>query len=226
MDNVKILIGSSFTPVDKPKKIVILLHGYGDNAENFISIANDLYDPAIQINFFAPNAPSIIPQYPLGRQWFNLYPNGINFNDAGEVERKIMKKDCDNSLNLINKYIKNLCDKYKLTLKDCFVVGFSQGAMMAYEFGKYIDKKLGGIAIISGRILPSNDHTNKFFLKTPILIIHGKLDDIIKPIYFKEACDILESYGYFYEKYLIKDLDHSISFQTIELIKNFIKKNI
>ena len=116
MNNIKPLYGPCFELSGNPKNLVFLLHGYGDNAENFIPLASHLYDPELNVNFYAPNAPSSIPQYPIGRQWFDLYPNGINFNEAGPAEKEILKQDCLSSLNLIKNYINNLCIKYKLTL--------------------------------------------------------------------------------------------------------------
>ena len=38
MDNKLPLSGPSFEPCTHPKKLVFLLHGYGDNADNFINI--------------------------------------------------------------------------------------------------------------------------------------------------------------------------------------------
>ena len=37
---VDILKGPSITKHQNPKKLMIMLHGYGDNATNFIQIAN------------------------------------------------------------------------------------------------------------------------------------------------------------------------------------------
>ena len=161
MNNKKPLNGPSFEFTDNPEKLVFLLHGYGDSGENFIQLAKYLYNPKFNINFFAPNAPSFVPQYPSGRQWFDLYPNGVNFNEAGIVEKEMLKQDCFSSLDLINNYIKNLCSKYKLTFKDCFIIGFSQGAMMTFEFGKYIDNLFAGCVLLSGRIIPSENHEKK-----------------------------------------------------------------
>ena len=42
MDDAKILTGPSFLPHDKPKKLIFMLHGYGDTADNFIHIAEVL----------------------------------------------------------------------------------------------------------------------------------------------------------------------------------------
>ena len=226
MNNKKPLNGPSFEPTNNPDKLVFLLHGYGDNGENFIPLAKYLHDPKLNINFFAPNAPSTVPQYPLGRQWFDLYPNGINFNEAGPREKEMLKQDCFSSLDLINNYIKNLCSKYQLTFKDCFIIGFSQGAMMTFEFGRYIDNYFAGCVLLSGRIIPSENHETKFFIKTPIMIIHGDKDNVMEPKYFFEACKILQNQGFLFESHLIKGERHNISPVILKFTQDFIQKNI
>jgi len=226
MNNKKPLNGPYFEPTGNPKKLVFLLHGYGDNAENFIPLARHLHNPTLNVNFYAPNAPSSIPQYPIGRQWFDLYPNGINFNEAGPAEKEILKQDCLLSLNLIKNYIHNLCVKYKLNHKDCFIIGFSQGAMMAFEFIKYADNAFAGCVLLSGRILPSEDHEKKYFIKTPILIVHGDQDTVLEPKYFEEAIKILKKRGFLFDSYLMKDEGHTVTVETLNLTKNFIKKHM
>ncbi|HJL57809.1 MAG: dienelactone hydrolase family protein [Pelagibacteraceae bacterium] len=226
MNNKTPLNGPCFESTGNPKKLVFLLHGYGDNAVNFFPLATHLYDPELNINFYAPNAPSFIPQYPIGRQWFDLYPNGINFTEAGPTEKEILKQDCLSSLNLIKDYINNLCIKHKLTLKDCFIIGFSQGAMMAFEFGKYVNNALAGCVLLSGRILPSEDHEKRYFIETPVLIVHGDQDTVLEPKYFEEACEILKNHDFLFDSYLMKNEGHTISPDTLKLTKNFIKKHM
>tara|TARA_Y100000590_G_scaffold26442_1_gene29775 strand:+ start:432 stop:1106 length:675 start_codon:yes stop_codon:yes gene_type:complete len=220
------LKGPSFELSNNPDKLVFLLHGYGDSGENFIPLAQSLYDSECNINFYAPNAPAPVPQYPSGKQWFELYPNGINFNDAGPKEKKLLKQDCVSSLKLIRNYIINLCLKYNLTLHDCFIIGFSQGAMMSFEFGKFVNEHLAGCILLSGRILPSENHDKKNFNKTPILIIHGDQDEVLVPKYFFEACDILKNHNFSFESHLIKNEGHTISKEILNLSKEFIKKNM
>jgi len=226
MNNKNLLKGPSFGPNDNPRKLVFLFHGYGDNGENFISLAKSLNNPKININFFAPNAPTIVSQYPLGRQWFELYPNGIHFNEAGPKEKEMFKKDCHFSLNLIKLYIKKKCLKYKLTYKDCFIIGFSQGAMIAFEFGMYINSIFAGCVLLSGRILSSLNYEERKFSKTPMMIVHGDQDSVLEPRYFIEACKILQNQHFLFESYLIKGDEHTISPEALKLTQNFIKKNV
>ena len=74
MDNI--LLGPSISKHDKPKKLMIMLHGYGDNAANFIHLAEPLDQDEWGMHYVALNAPSIMPGNPMGYQWFVLYLNG------------------------------------------------------------------------------------------------------------------------------------------------------
>ena len=226
MNNKESLKGPSLEPSNSPDKLVFLFHGYGDSGDNFLPLAQYLNITEKNINFYAPNAPSSVPQYPTGKQWFDLYPNGINFNEAGPKEKELLKQDCISSLKLIEKYIQQICSKYKLTLKDCYVLGFSQGAMMSFELGKFVDIELAGCILLSGRILPSANHDIKNFNRTPILIIHGDQDTVLVPKYYFEACDILKNNNFSFESHLINNEGHNVSPEILELTKNFIKKHM
>ena len=223
---MKKLDGPSLLFSKKPKKLIILLHGYGDHSENFIPLANYLNDNYIEVNFFAPNAPFTVPQYPSGRQWFDPYPNGKHYNEAGPKEKAIMQKECEVSIKCLEEYISNLCFLNKLYLEDCFIIGFSQGAMIAYELGKYMKSRLAGCVMLSGRILSSIKLEKNPFTKTPLMIIHGNNDEVVNPKYFEEACEIAKLNRFLCEQYLIEDDGHTISTKTLQLVKNFIKKYV
>ena len=74
MDNAEILEGPSFCPIEKPKKLIFLLHGYGDNADNFVHIAGNFSHEELSANYFALNAPNLIANYPTG----SIPPTAIN----------------------------------------------------------------------------------------------------------------------------------------------------
>ena len=224
MNNIMKLSGPSYIFHKQPKKLIFLLHGYGDNAENFIPLASYLNDSSFKANFFSPNATFSIPEYSSGRQWFNPYPNGIHFNEIGSAEKAIMQKECDNSIKGLNIYINNLCKLYNLTINDCFIVGFSQGAMIAYEFGKYMKSTLAGCVLLSGRILSFNKLENNLFNKTPLMIIHGDNDEVVHPKYYEQACQIAKSSGFLFDHHLIKGEGHTVSLKILQIVQNFIIK--
>src|SRR5688572_11641511 len=56
----------------KPDALVILLHGYGSNGADLISLAPYWAKLLPGAAFVAPNAIEPVPQVPGGYQWFNL----------------------------------------------------------------------------------------------------------------------------------------------------------
>ena len=152
MYKVKKLEGPFFNFHNKPRKLIFLLHGYGDNAENFLPIAEYLNDIDLIINYYVPNAPFSVTEYPTGKQWFDPYPKGNHYSNANEEQKKTMEEECKFSINKLQEYIDNISSKNNLNTNDCFLIGFSQGAMIAYELGKLINKTFAGCVMLSGRI--------------------------------------------------------------------------
>ena len=224
MDNI--LTGPSISKHDNPSKLMIMLHGYGDNAANFIHLAEPLDLDDWGMNYLALNAPTIIPGNPMGYQWFNLYINGVYISEAGPKEYSVINKVVADNVLKINNTISLVLKNMKLEMKDCFVIGFSQGGIMAFELGQSLSKKLGGIGIISSRIINKNEKPNTFFQQTPIFISHGGQDDVLPISNFNQSLNILNNGNFNFESHLIEKDTHTISPVTIKLLQNFIKKNI
>ena len=222
----EILKGSSFSNHLNPNKLIFLLHGYGDNANNFINIGKAIDTNEWSAHYIALNAPNHIVNYPLGFEWFNLYPNGIYISDAGTKEKKIIEEQVKESLLKIEKTLKFYIDKFKLLLSDCIVIGFSQGGIMTFEIGNYLKDRLGGLAILSGRIMHEAPITNLNLLKTPIFISHGDKDNVLSINDFYKSLDFLKNNNCYFESYKIINDDHTISENTIKLLQKFIKKNL
>ena len=223
---VNILKGPSITKHKNPNKLMIMLHGYGDNATNFIQIAELIDQNDWGMKYIALNAPDIIQNYPMGYQWFQLYINGTSISNASEKEYEVVKKKISENIEKIHNSITFLLQSLNLNMSDCFVMGFSQGGMMAFELGQILRKKLAGLAIISSRIISKEHQPNKFFLKTPIFISHGGQDTVLPVFNYIESIEVLKNYNYNYENYLLEKDEHTISQETITFLQSFIKKNI
>ncbi len=224
MDNI--LKGPSITKHQNPKKLMIMLHGYGDNATNFIQIANLIDQDDWRMKYIALNAPDTIQDYPMGYEWFQLYLNGTHISNASAKEDDVVKNKISKNIEKIYNSISLLLENSNLNMSDCFVMGFSQGGMMAFELGKILQKHLAGLAIISSRIISKEHEPNNAFLKTPIFISHGGRDAVLPISNYNESIEVLKNYNYNYENYLIEKDEHTMSQETITLFQNFIKKNI
>lgn len=221
---VDILHGPSFSKHDNPKKLIFMLHGYGDNAANFMHLAQPIDQEEWQAAYVALNAPGSITGNFMGYQWFDLYPSGIYIAEAGPKEFKKINYEVNQSVRKIVNTIDQYCESLKLSYEDCFLMGFSQGAMMTFEVGSFLQKKLAGLGILSGRIMSHEIIENDSLLQTPIFISHGELDEVIPVKNYHLATKFLKTNKCNFESHILSQDQHNISPETITLFQNFIKK--
>ena len=162
----------------------------------------------------------------MGYEWFQLYLNGTHISNASAKEYDVAKKKISENVEKIHNSISLLLENLDLEMTDCFVMGFSQGGMMAFELGQILQNQLAGLAIISSRIISKEHKPNNAFLKTPIFISHGGHDAVLPISNYNDSVQVLKNYNYNFENYLIEKDEHTMSQETIALFKNFIKKNI
>ena len=220
----EILSGPSISKHDKPKKLIFMLHGYGDNAANFMHLAHpiDLDDWGAQ--YVALNGPGYITGNLMGYQWFDLYPNGIYIADAGPKEFQQIQKEIDEVVKKIIYTMEQYCNSLDLTLADCILMGFSQGGMVTFEVGNQLSEKIGGLIILSGRIMKEDPIKNSILKNTPIFILHGEQDEVIPIQSYYKSIEILGANKCNFESHAIPSDGHNISPEAITLLQNFIKK--
>ena len=223
-DMVEILSGPSISKHDKPKKLIFMLHGYGDNAANFMHLANPIDKDEWGVQYIALNGPGFITDNFMGYQWFDLYPNGIYIAEAGPKEFQLIEKEINNAIIRIVASIKYYCSSLNLNLSDCILIGFSQGGIMTFEVGNFLKEKLAGLVILSGRIIKEDSINNSVLQQTPIFISHGERDEVISIKSFHNSTDYLSTNKCNFESHILPLDEHNISPEAIILLQNFIKK--
>lgn len=199
-----------------PKKLVILLHGYGSNGENLLNLAFEFADK-IDARFISPNAPTdweggAFNSY----QWFSI---------GSGIEHQIPPKTAEeikNANKILTDFIHQQLTRFKLKLKDLFLVGFSQGAMMAIYQGLSLEEKIAGVIAYSGKVIRPEAVGEKTLSKPPICLIHGTNDTVVSFNNFVDAKEILHQQGIPYFAHPLAGLDHVISPEGIRLGKEFI----
>ena len=220
----EILNGPSISKHDKPKKLIFMLHGYGDNAANFMHLANPIDKDEWGVQYIALNGPGFITGNFIGYQWFDLYPNGIYIAEAGAKEFQLIEKEINNVIIRIVATIKHYCSSLNLNLSDCILMGFSQGGIMTFEVANFLKEKLAGLVILSGRIIKEDSINNSVLQQTPIFISHGERDEVIPIKSFHNSTDYLSANKCNFESHILPLDEHNISPEAIILLQNFIKK--
>lgn len=206
---------------NNPKNLIILLHGYGANADNLINLAFE-FQPLIPDSYFiAPNA--IEPWeggFPNAYQWFSLY--------SGSERKTIndLASNIKNSNQILQNFISQQLSRFNIDYKNLILMGFSQGGMMAMYQGLIMPKPIAGVVSFSGRVIDPNQTGDKINSKPPICLIHGTNDSVVDFENFLQAQNYFAHHQINFDANAIKDLDHSIDLNAIKSAQNFIKKII
>lgn len=165
----KIVNGSSLQPLSggPPKKLVLLLHGYGSNGADLISLAPHWQKALPDTLFLAPNAPQACMGS--GYQWWPLAAFDPSALAAGAAS----------AAPAIDSFIDRKLSQYGLTEQDLAIVGFSQGTMMALHVGLRRKAAVAGIVGYSGMLTGTAGLANEIQSRPPVLLIHGSADGIV-----------------------------------------------
>lgn len=210
------LNGPSLPPLSggAPKQLVVLLHGYGSNGADLISLAPMWRQSLPDTLFVAPNAPERCPGAPGGYQWWALHDLG----------RPALAAGARHAAPVLDGYIDGLLAEHGLDESKMVLVGFSQGTMMALHVGVRRERALAGILGYSGMIAGPSLDPAEVRSKPPILLIHGDADTIVPLSAYHHAHAELERLGFPLESHVSHGLGHGVNPAGIELGGKFVKR--
>ncbi|WP_343604882.1 dienelactone hydrolase family protein [Fluviicola sp.] len=190
--------------------LVVLLHGYGSNEDDLLSLAQFFPENYIVASLQAP--------YPIGAASFQWYDIQNTQNQQAEVTESSKK---------VVATVKELQKKYGVSASKTFIGGFSQGGIMSYQLGLSDASLAKGILVLSGRLLPMTREATagKKASELAIFIAHGDSD---KRISFNEANDAkqwLEQHQYSIDFHIYKGMGHAISQEEMKDVLEFVQKN-
>lgn len=193
--------------------LVIFLHGYGSNEQDLFGIKDDL--PA-SYTYLSVRAPMTMEEG--SYQWFRKKGEGA-YN--GETD------DLKTNGQVLLDFIAQAAKKYHTEPQKVFLVGFSQGAIMSYELALRHPEAVGGIAALSGRILPVLKSALKPDEKRQALAIfigHGKQDNRLPYKDGTDASSLLQGLSLTPEFHGYEGLGHNISAAEIEDLNAWLQR--
>ncbi len=212
----KIVNGSSLQPLsgNAPKQIVLLLHGYGSNGADLISLAPHWQRAMPEALFLAPNAPQRIGNLASGYQWWPLQSFTPQALAAGAKA----------AAPAIDAFIDRKLGQYGLTDSQLVIVGFSQGTMMALHVGLRRRQQVAGIVGYSGMLVGAAELANELTTGPPVLLVHGDSDPIV-PIAALHAADSdLRKLGIDAKVYVASGVGHTVDASGIRVGAEFVAR--
>jgi phospholipase/carboxylesterase len=207
--------------------LLILFHGYGAPGNNLHEIAQALAHRFPKGLIWSP--PGLDPwdgctfeENSQARQWFSLSTIPRNPMDGRYSVRGIHRlwpwvhRAGERLVPLVH----HVMDHYQPKNSKILFGGFSQGSMLALHMGLFV---LPSYALLSwsGSIIPPEKGS---ILSSPhVLLLHGTQDSVLPLDFFQYALKTLGSYNLKVHEAVIPDLDHTISWDTLEKSMDFLK---
>jgi phospholipase/carboxylesterase len=196
------------------RSLVILLHGYGSNGDDLISLAPYWREALPSTAFVAPNAPEPCPGAPGGHQWWGFTSSDRTARSEGAAR----------AAPVLDAFIDEELALNGLAEPQLALVGFSQGTMMALYVGPRRPRPLAGIVGYSGRLADGAGLSDPALTRPPILLVHGDADPMIPIAAFRQATAALIQNGFTVETHVSPGVGHSIDPTGLQLGGMFLAK--
>lgn len=190
------------TTTNAPTGLIILLHGWGANANDLEGLAPPLNFPDYRFEF--PDAPFPHPGVPWGKMWYDL--------ESAEYE------GLAESRQLLTEWLMSLETETGVPLERTILGGFSQGGAMSLDVG--LTLPLAGIVSMSG-YLHSKPQPSVATLP-PVLMVHGRQDPVVPLEAAKRSLDTLTAAGVKVQ-YQEFNMAHEIRLEVLDLVRTFIQ---
>jgi len=196
------------------KQLVILLHGYGADGNDLISLGNVWRQSLPDAEFLSPHAPFPCDGSPFGKQWFSI----------GDLSESYLLKGVKEAAPILNDFIDHALEERGLDDSNLALVGFSQGTMMALHVATHRTQPCAGVVGYSG-VYVEND-TLPVTAHPEILLVHGEQDMVVPVECLDQSRDRLTKYNINVEAHRRPDLDHGIDEIGLNLGESFLKKHL
>ena len=194
-----------------PKKLVVLLHGYGVDGDDLMALADPLAAALPDAEFVAPHAPDPAQTVPGGRQWFVIN------------EPHAVAQGARDASALLDAYLDAELARAGLTGADMALVGFSQGAMMALYTG--LRRADGPAAIVgfSGLLPDPQSLEAEIACKPPVFLAHGEADPVVPPEGTAMAAQLLADLGLGVAVHMTPGLPHTIAPEALQIARAMLR---
>lgn len=198
----------------KPKKLIIFLHGYGATGEDLIDLAKEFKHIMPLAHFISPNAP-----FPLENEFFG----GYQWFSLANYDPLVLYPQILESNRILDIFINSQLQRFGMNYEDLILVGFSQGAMMAMYNSLRSHNQNSGIIAYSGKLILPTWLGEQIKSKPKICLVHGKEDQVLPFDNFLEAQKLLQSEQIPFESHALEGLGHGIDHHGVRIAKEFLK---
>jgi len=166
-----------------PRRVVVLLHGYGADGHDLIELAPHLAPALPDALFVAPHAPEPCEMTSFGRQWFSLarYDPDMARRDPATLAEALdaLDEGAAGAQSHLDAFLDALLGAYALPPDRLALVGFSQGTMMALRCALRRPTPVAAVVGFSGALTGAATLAEAITARPPVTLIHGEDDPVV-----------------------------------------------
>lgn len=187
----------------------MLLHGYGADGNDLISLAPHWQKLLPGAAFVAPNAPDRVPGAPSGYQWFPI----------SRLDPHEMRDGVTAAAPRIAEFLDAELAQHRLAPERLALAGFSQGAMLALHLGLRRPVPPAAVIGFSGMLATPPPDQNP---SPPIFLTHGDADTVIPVGAMFAAISGLGAAGKSVQWHLARGMGHGIDTEGLAQAGQFL----
>ncbi|MEG0037493.1 MAG: hypothetical protein RSB82_03190 [Victivallaceae bacterium] len=185
------------TPGNDEDPIIILLHGYGANANDLTFFPDYCHFKDVKPTWIFPRGIEPVQGFSEGRAWFPLSISQLLTDEYQHSDKKLSELFPEELFIKPTEAIKNLVEDLNLPHERTFLGGFSQGAMISTDVILSSHHQFPGLFVLSGTLVKETKWRQYAMTKKKLSIIqtHGTRDDILPWKAAKKLSEVLQGPG-------------------------------
>lgn len=215
---------------EQPQNLVIFLHGYNGTLDDHKYAIDWLRQYLQQAILITPQAPQICDKNPQKRQWFGMlkYDSENKRSNPQTPVEDIFAIYNDAALEIdfcaetINTFIDTQQRLFNIDDAHTFLIGFSQGAMLALYTALTRPEPLGGAFVLSGLVAGEFLLEQKISAEPQVYMFHGTADLKVQSKTFPHSVEWLENHQIPVKQHIYSGLAHRINEDEIMTIATII----
>jgi phospholipase/carboxylesterase len=193
----------------KPDRLLILIHGWMGDEKSMWVLAQDI---SLKYTIFAPRGP--FPVAEGGYSWRQIRPGTWGMSSLDDLH---------SLADALLAFVDDWSASAMIQAGQFDLMGFSQGAAMAYTLTMLHPERVRRLAALSGFIPENADAylTAQRLSGKPIFVTHGRNDDLIPVEQARNAVEVLRKAGA-QVTYCESDAGHKVSRECLKEMELFL----
>lgn len=208
----------SYGEQQNAEKLVVFLHGYNSNIADVEEFAKLLACKLKDTLIVAPESDIQSERNPLKKQWYALADVDperkrrkpeTSTDEIVEIYNKTGQR-ISQAAKKINRFISHLQKKHGIRNKNTYIMGFSQGAMLAIFAGLTRRYKLGGVFPFAGIVCGKDTLEQEISSRPDVYLFHGTSDLAVQYKTLSFTKDWLEAHDISWEAVEYEGIEHRL----------------